>query len=79
MRNINSDPLKKGIQMKLRIISTLLAAALADILGTGRTYYSTPEPIELVGDSDDFLPFEKGGMYIDKLPIEAIKRLQFNK
>lgn len=57
----------------------LLAAALADIQGTGRTFYPSQEPIKPIGDSDDFLPFVKGGMFADKLPKGVIKRLQFNQ
>ncbi|MCF6295289.1 MAG: S41 family peptidase [Flavobacteriaceae bacterium] len=58
----------------------LLAAALADILGTGRMSYPVLPKVELLGDSNDFLPFEKGGMIIDKkLPKEAFKRLEFNQ
>lgn len=56
----------------------LLAAALADILGSGRSSYPLLHDIILVGDSNDFLPFEKG-MYLDKLPKEAVKRLYFDE
>jgi len=57
----------------------LLAAALADILGTGRISYPALPSVKLVGDSNAFLTLKKGGMYIDNKPLkEAIKRIQFN-
>jgi C-terminal processing protease CtpA/Prc len=58
----------------------LLAAALADILGSGRISYPILPEIELIGDSNDFLTLKKGGMYIDNKPLkEAIKLKQFNQ
>lgn len=57
----------------------LLAVALANILGSGRISLPVFPNIELIGDSNDFLPFEKG-MFIDDdkhLP-EVNKRLNFN-
>jgi C-terminal processing protease CtpA/Prc len=57
----------------------LLAAALADILGSGRISYPILPEVELLGDSNDFLPFDKGGMIIDnKFPIETLKKLLIN-
>jgi len=58
----------------------LLAAALADILGSGRSTGRIISPeIKLIGDSNDFLPFKKGGKIIDnKILKEAFKRLQFD-
>jgi len=59
----------------------LLARAIADILGTGRSFdRSSTVDIKIVGDSNDFLPFNKGGMIIDnKIPKEAFNRLQFDQ
>ncbi len=57
----------------------LLEAALSHISGSGRISSSFLEPIELVGDSKDFVPHAKE-MYIDKkLPTEIIKRKYFNQ
>jgi C-terminal processing protease CtpA/Prc len=56
----------------------LLAAALADILGSGRIFYPIVPEVELIGDSNDFLPFDKG-MYIDNERIESVNRLQINQ
>ncbi|NOY47784.1 MAG: hypothetical protein GXO84_06240, partial [Chlorobi bacterium] len=56
----------------------LLAAALADILGSGRISYPIVPEVELLGDSNDFLPFDKG-MYIDNERIESVNRLQINE
>ncbi|MBN4085472.1 carboxyl-terminal protease, partial [Flavobacteriaceae bacterium AH-315-B10] len=57
----------------------LLAAAIADILGSGRISYPILQDVKLVGDSNDFTPFAKD-MYIDKkLPKEVIERLKFNQ
>ncbi len=56
----------------------LLAAAIANITGSGRTSYPV---LQFDIKSNDFLPFEKGGgMYIDNtLPKETFKRLIFNQ
>ena len=57
----------------------LLAAALADIQGSGRISYPILQDVKLLGDSNDFIPFAKD-MYIDKkLPKEVVKRLKFNQ
>jgi C-terminal processing protease CtpA/Prc len=56
----------------------LLAAALADILGSGRISYPVLPEVKFLGDSNDFLPFDKG-MYIDTEKIESINRLQINQ
>jgi len=59
----------------------LLAAAILDILGSGRSFNSssTVQFIK-IGDSNDFLPFNEGGMIIDNnLPEEVFNRLKFNQ
>jgi C-terminal processing protease CtpA/Prc len=57
----------------------LFAAAIADILGSGRISYPILQDVKLVGDSNDFTPFTKD-MFIDKtLPKEVVKRLKFNQ
>jgi C-terminal processing protease CtpA/Prc len=57
----------------------LLAAAIANILGTGRASYPILQDIKLIGDSNDFVPFERG-MYIDNKMLKGdMKRLQFNQ
>jgi len=57
----------------------LFAAAIADILGSGRISYPILQEVKLIGDSNDFTPFTKD-MFIDKkLPKEVIERLKFNQ
>ena len=57
----------------------LLAAAIANILGTGRISYPVLQNIELVKDSNDFNPLE-GGLIIDNNVLKGIlNRLQFNQ
>lgn len=50
----------------------LLEAALNDIMGAGRSNINQIEPVELLGDSNDFVPFGKE-MYVDKIIPKEIK------
>ena len=57
----------------------LLAAAIANILGTGRISSPVLHNIELVKDSNDFNPLE-GGMIIDNHVLKGnLNRLQFDQ
>ena len=57
----------------------LLAAAIANILGTGRISSPVLHNIELVKDSNDFNPLE-GGMIIDNNVLKGnLNRLQFDQ
>lgn len=56
----------------------LLAAALNDISGASRSNINQIQPVKLIGDSNDFIPFGKE-MYIDRdIPEDVISNYQNN-
>ena len=55
----------------------LLAAALADIGGSGRSFYSNLFEINIIGDSNDLVPHEGGLIIENKFMKKGIKRILF--
>ncbi|RMZ51360.1 peptidase S41 [Flavobacteriaceae bacterium PRS1] len=75
---LNESPFNYGVLGDVN--EPLLAAALVNILGSGRSTYPIFQELKLIGDSNDFLPFEKGGMIIDnKFLIKTNKKLDSNQ
>lgn len=76
--SLNENPFNYGVLGDAN--EPLLAAAIANILGSGRSSFQTREDIKFIGDSNDFLPFNKGGLIIEnQLLKDTFKRLDFNR